>query len=135
VQHVIRIRGAIWSEVITAARANPAQECCGLLAGRDGVITHIFPAVNALASPSVYEIAPRELFGLMREFRAAGIEWMGIYHSHPNGRNEPSPLDVERAYYPGVAHFILSPLPDAARPVRAFAIQEGNVNELEVHVV
>lgn len=60
---------------------------------------------------------------------------MGIYHSHPNGRNEPSPRDIERAYYPYAAHFILSPQPCAAQPVRAFFIREGKVAELDVQVV
>ena len=41
----------------------------------------------------------------MREMRAAGLELLGIYHSHPNGENEPSPRDVELAYYPEAAYF------------------------------
>jgi proteasome lid subunit RPN8/RPN11 len=59
----------------------------------------------------------------------------GIYHSHPNGRNEPSPRDIERAYYPDAAHFILSPQPDAAQPVRAFFIRGAKAEELEVQIV
>ena len=77
------------------------------------------------ASRNRYEIAPEELFRLMREIRAAGLEFLGIYHSHPNGKNEPSPRDIERAYYPEAAYFILSPLPDTVRPVRAFRFAMG----------
>jgi [CysO sulfur-carrier protein]-S-L-cysteine hydrolase len=135
VNGAIQIRRAIFSEAVSRARGTPKQECCGLLAGREDVITHIFPAVNALASPTAYEIAPRELFRLMREIRVAGVELMGIYHSHPNERNEPSPSDIERAYYPDVAHFILSPQADAAQPVRAFFIRDGKVEELEVQII
>ena len=131
----IQIRRAIFAAALSRARETPKQECCGLLAGREDVITRIFPAVNALASPTAYEIAPRELFRLIREIRAAGTELMGIYHSHPNGKNEPSRRDVERAYYPDAAHFILSPRADAAQPMRAFFIREGIVEELEVQVI
>ena len=46
----------------------------------------------------------------MREIRAAKLELLGIYHSHPNGKNEPSARDIELAYYPDTAYFILSPL-------------------------
>lgn len=99
------------------------------------MITRVFPAANALASSTAYEIAPSELFRLMREIRAAGTELLGIYHSHPNGRNEPSPRDIERAYYPDAVHFILSPLRDAAAPVRVFSIREGNVEELALQVI
>ena len=81
-----------------------------------------------------YEIAPEELFRLMREIRAAGLELMGIYHSHPNGNNEPSPRDIERAYYPDVAYFILSPHANRPQPVRAFSIREGRAIEMEIQV-
>lgn len=80
-----------------------------------------------------YDIAPDELFRLMREMRAARRGLLGIYHSHPNGRNEPSPHDIERAYYPDAAYFIISPLAAVARPVRAFSIRDGCASELEIH--
>jgi proteasome lid subunit RPN8/RPN11 len=107
-----------------------------MLAGRDGLVTRAFPAVNAARNPTTeYEIAPTELFHLTREIRAAGLELLGIYHSHPNGKNEPSPRDIEQAYYPDIAYFIISPLPRAEKPVRAFSICDGSVAELEIRVV
>ena len=107
-----------------------------MLAGREGVITRAFPAVNAARNPATeYEIAPKELFHLTREIRAAGLQLLGIYHSHPNGKNEPSARDFEQAYYPDVAYFIISPLPRAEKPVRAFSICDGRVAELEVCTV
>ena len=71
----------------------------------------------------------------MREIRAAGLQFLGIYHSHPNGKNEPSPRDIELAYYSEEAYFIVSPLPDAPKPVRAFSIRDGRVQELEITIV
>lgn len=116
------------------ARREPEVECCGMLAGRDGAITRVFAAANAAASPATaYEIAPTELFHFTREIRAAGLELLGIYHSHPNGKNEPSARDVAQAYYSDVAYFIISPLQDAKKPVRAFSIRDGRVAELQVH--
>jgi len=60
---------------------------------------------------------------------------MGIYHSHTNGDNKPSPRDIEQAYYPDVAYFILSPRKDAPKPVRAFSIQNGKTVELDIEIV
>jgi len=68
----------------------------------------------------------------MREIRSAGLQLLGIYHSHPHGANEPSRTDVERAYYPDAAYFIISPHAHAEQPVRAFAIRDGVVSELQV---
>jgi proteasome lid subunit RPN8/RPN11 len=111
------------------------MECCGLLAGVGGVITNIFPAKNALASPTAYDVAPQELFQLFRRMREEGLEHLGIYHSHPATENFPSPRDIELAAYPNVAYFIISPLPAAPRPVRAFSIRDGQVQELGIEIV
>jgi proteasome lid subunit RPN8/RPN11 len=133
---LVRVPITVLQELSNHAQQAMAQECCGLLAGRKDVITRIFPATNAAINPATtYEIALPELFQLMREIRAAGLELLGIYHSHPNGKNEPSPRDIAWAYYPDAAYFILSPLPNAPSPVRAFSIREKVVTELEIQIV
>ncbi len=118
------------------AERESTRECCGLLAGRSGVITHLFRAENVAVDPTRnYEIAPKEIVRLMREFRRKGLELLGVYHSHPNGENEASPRDIELAYYSEAAYFILSPLPHAGKPVRAFSIRDGKATELEIERV
>jgi proteasome lid subunit RPN8/RPN11 len=131
----IRVRAGIMEEMLRIARSEPRMECCGLLAGVGGVITNIFPAKNALASPTAYDVAPQELFQLFRRMREEGLEHLGIYHSHPATENFPSPRDIELAAYPNVAYFIISPLPAAPRPVRAFSIRDGQVQELGIEIV
>ena len=71
----------------------------------------------------------------MRAIREAGLALMGIYHSHPDGNNEPSPRDIERAYYPEVTYFILTSRTNSHRPVRAFEIRSGRAVEREIVVV
>jgi [CysO sulfur-carrier protein]-S-L-cysteine hydrolase len=130
VRESIRVARSILIKILEQARKDAAHECCGLLAGRDGVITEIFPARNALASATAYEISPRDLFTLFREIRAKNLVFLGIYHSHPFGENKPSPTDIDRAYYPDAAYFIVSPAPNAPRPVRAFRIVSGVATEI-----
>lgn len=97
------------------------------------MITHVLHAHNIAGDPATqYEIAPQELFQLMREIRGAGLQLLGIYHSHPHGANEPSRADIARAYYPDAAYFIISPDAHAEMPVRAFAIRDGVVLELNI---
>ena len=132
----VRLRLEIRDAMVGHATSTRSLECCGLLAGRDGVITKAYPAKNVAANPATaYEIAPREIFDLMREMRAAGLDLLGIYHSHPNGKNEPSPRDIESAYYPDAAYFIISPLAAAPWPIRAFSIRDGRVTELEIQIL
>ena len=131
----VGVRAGIVEEMLRHARSEPGVECCGLLAGAGGVITRIFPAKNALASPTAYDVAPQELFQLFRRMREEGLEHLGIYHSHPATENVPSPRDIELAAYPNEAYFIISPLPAAPHPVRAFSIRDGHVEELEIEIV
>ena len=131
----IRLPRDVAVEILTHARSNPDKECCGLLAGRHGVITQAFPARNAAQHPATaYEIGPKELFRIMREIRAGGLEVIGIYHSHPNGDNQPSPRDVEQAYYPDAAYFIVSPRADVPEPTRAYSIRDGRWTQLEIKI-
>lgn len=128
----IRVLPEILDAMLAHARREPRIECCGLLAGRDGVITAIFPATNALASPTQYEIAPRELFELFRTLRESGLAHLGQYHSHLQSENVPSPTDIEQAGYPDRAYFIVALPPDATVPLRAFLIRDGVVEELKI---
>ncbi len=131
----IPVSGDVCADLLEHARRDAAAECCGLLAGRDGVITDVFPAVNVAADRAKgYEIAPRQIVDMMREFRERRLEFLGIYHSHPNGKNEPSARDIELAYYSEAIYFIISPLADAPKPARAFSIRDGRVTELEVEI-
>jgi proteasome lid subunit RPN8/RPN11 len=131
---VVRAHKDVLTQMMDRVLQEPRLECCGLLAGRDGVITRVFAATNAAASATEYAIAPRELFQFIREIRGAGLKFMGIYHSHPHGDNKPSERDISQAYYPDVAYLILSPRKDAAKPIRAFSIRDGKTAELSIQI-
>ena len=72
-----------------------------------------------------------------REFRERQLEFLGIYHSHPNwlDTNEPSPKDIALAYYSEAIYFIVTPRPYATTPIRAFSIRDGRAMELEIRVL
>ena len=87
----IRIHAKILGEILAHARREPLTECCGLLAGRDGIIDTIFPTKNVLNSATLYEISPKEMFQFFREMREQGLTHLGQYHSHLHTENFPSP--------------------------------------------
>ena len=132
---VVRISRGVFERLLSEARINPEIECCGLLAGRDGLISAVFPAKNTLQSAKAYEIAPAELFAIFRRMRAEALEHLGIYHSHPQGENSPSSLDIERAFYPEAAYLIVNPQPAAIRPIRAFRIRQGQAREIDLRII
>jgi proteasome lid subunit RPN8/RPN11 len=96
---------------------------------------HAFPARNVASEPAKnYEIAPKEIVRLLREFRERKLEFLGIYHSHPKGENEPSPRDIQLAYYSEAIYLIVTPRPYAERPIRAFSIRDGIATEVEIQI-
>ncbi|MGH9406192.1 MAG: Mov34/MPN/PAD-1 family protein [Terriglobia bacterium] len=116
------------------AASDLPRECCGLLAGREGAITHWVRISNSLASEREFFMDPSELIRALRSFRELGLGHLGIYHSHPSGASFPSRRDVEMAFYPSIAYFIISPASAPKRQVRAFSIVEGIAAELELRV-
>lgn len=110
-------------------------EGCGLMAGRQQCVQRLYHVENILHSPVAYKMDPRQQLEAMLAVENAGLRLLGIYHSHPQGPETPSRDDVTRATYPEVAYVIVS-LADRRRPVaRAFAISEGQIDELEMAIV
>src|SRR6185312_904667 len=61
-KRAVRSRRKVCGQLLKHARRHPHRECCGILAGQDGVITQAFPAKNAAADPiRNYEISPKEI--------------------------------------------------------------------------
>jgi proteasome lid subunit RPN8/RPN11 len=88
----------VLNRVLAHAAAEPAREVCGLLFGEAARIVTAEPAANV--SPRAddsFEVDPRALFAALRAERAGGSRLIGHYHSHPNGRPEPSPRDAAAA--------------------------------------
>jgi proteasome lid subunit RPN8/RPN11 len=137
-KRAVRSRRKVYGKLLEHARRQPHRECCGILAGQDGLITQALPAKNVAADPvRNYEIAPKEILRLRGELRNRRLEFLGIYHSHPNWRdtNEPSAKDIALACYSEAIYFIVTPRPYATTPIRAFSIRDGRAMELEVKVL
>lgn len=108
-------------------------EACGLIAGPtpDGGPAHAercYPATNAAASSRVYTVEPRDLLRADREAEAAGLEILGVWHSHTHTDAYPSPTDVGQAPDPGW-HYVLVSLRDLHPAVRSYRIQGELVEE------
>lgn len=90
--------GALATLLAEATRAAPC-EACGLLLGHSEIAVAA-PCANVHAEPlRHFEIDPAALIAAHRAVRAGGPEVLGYYHSHPNGRAEPS--DTDRAMASG----------------------------------
>jgi proteasome lid subunit RPN8/RPN11 len=131
---MLSLEKAIYEAIIVAGQAGYPLEVCGLLAGQDGRITHIFPIYNIRQSPIAFEMEPQQQIQTMLDIEAQGLHLLAFYHSHPQGPPIPSPTDVAQAYYPELVQFILS-LQEQERPLlRAFTIINQHVDEIPFSV-
>lgn len=111
-------------------------EACGLLAGPPGTgrVTRFYPCRNLAASSRVYTLDPRDHLRADRDAEAAGLEIVGVVHSHTHTEAYPSPTDVEQAPDPGW-HYVIVSLRRDAPSVRSFRIVDGAVTEEPVDLV
>ncbi len=122
----------IIDDIAAQAQAEAPNECCGIIAGKDGLATKLFQARNAEASPFRYNVDTEDLFRIYRECEENDWEFLVIYHSHTASEAYPSSTDVRLAFWPE-AYYVLISLQDAERPiVRAFRILDGAVSEEEI---
>lgn len=121
-------------EIVDHARAEVPNECCGLLAGKDGTVLHLYRCDSAEKSPYRYYLDPKDQIRIMRELDDKGWDLIGIYHSHTHSEAYPSKTDVELAFYPEAFYFIVSLENPEAPVIRAFRIIDGGIAEEEVVV-
>lgn len=85
------------SQIEREARVAFPRECCGLIEGVHAVALDRVIALHATRNIAVeadrFEIDPADQFRILRAARARGTGVIGCYHSHPNGRTEPSARD------------------------------------------
>jgi len=120
---------ALRDELVTHARDEAPNECCGYVRAKSGAVEAVFRATNERSSPYGYELDHRSLFAA-NALDEEGYE-VGIYHSHPRSAAEPSQTDINLAQYPHWIYLIVS-LAEDEPVVRAWRIGDGRVDEEEV---
>jgi proteasome lid subunit RPN8/RPN11 len=143
---LIEITDTLRQEMVEHAIAEFPNEACGLLAGSfDGAEANgrvpvatamrFHRMTNADASPVTYRLDPKEQLQVFNQIEDAGLEVVGIVHSHTHSEAYPSPTDRNQAFYPE-AHYVLLSLTERSNPVlRAYSIRDGEIEEEEVRLV
>ena len=122
------IPAAMRDEIVAHARAGMPNEACGIIAGRDGTAERFFPAESDEPSPFYYRIEARDQIRIMNEIDDAGLDLIGIYHSHTSSPAFPSRTDAEQAFWPDATYVIVS-LANPEADVRGYRIADMDVTE------
>lgn len=117
---MLSIPSDIWEDMIGHARLLDPHECCGILAGRDTVITEHYRITNVLAKMSEAELArfdqaklsdltqlspeeradiafqmdAQEMSQAQKDIRQKGLTLKAFYHSHTFSPARPSGTDI-----------------------------------------
>lgn len=131
----MKIARSLLDEIVAHAVRDAPNECCGVIAGRDGSATSVHATENVVASPFRFEIDGLTLMRLINEFEASGDELAAIYHSHTRSGPFPSQTDLNfAAMWPGVEWLIVG-VPKRGEPsVRHYRIEDGTISEAELEV-
>ena len=129
----MRIPKRIYEELVSHAREEAPNECCGLIGGSNGEAKTLYRARNAEASPLRYNLDPQDQFRIMTKMEERGEELSAIYHSHTASAAYPSQTDINLASYPDALYLIVS-LAEDEDPLRGFRIRDGEVSEVELSV-
>jgi proteasome lid subunit RPN8/RPN11 len=131
----MKIAQELIDEIVAHSREEAPNECCGLVAGRNGAAAAVHRARNEFASPLRYNVHPSDLLRITNEIDAAGEELAAIYHSHTRSEAYPSQTDVNlAANWPDPIYIICSLEHPDEPVVRGFAIRGGDVEEVGLEV-
>ena len=119
---MLKIPKTIYDQLLVYAEAEVPLECCGLLGGKNGNVSHLYKITNIIAlegaelinfddkkvahlrslSPEkraqiAFVMDAQEMSLAFKDMRSRRIELQVFYHSHPNGPDHPSPTDIKVA--------------------------------------
>jgi [CysO sulfur-carrier protein]-S-L-cysteine hydrolase len=127
------IPAAMRDEIVAHARAGLPNEACGIIAGRDGRAELLLPAESDEPSPYYYRIESRDQIRIMNEIDDAGLDLIGIYHSHVSSPAYPSRTDAEQAFWPDAVYVIVS-LAGGGAELKGYRIANMAITEEPIEI-
>lgn len=124
------------------AREEAPNECCGMVAARNGRAARVYRARNEAASALRYVVDPRDLHRIVTEIEDSDLDLGAIYHSHTRTAPYPSQTDVNLAFlgdsdheaWPGTLYVIVG-LAEGEPQLRAYLIPaKDRIEEVALEV-
>ncbi len=84
------------------------KEYSAMLAGHGPHVTKHFAAPLSDTDSRTFAWSGPSLIGALRDMRAEGLEWIGVFHTHPTTPAVPSSADRLGWHYPTLGYWIAS---------------------------
>ena len=131
---MLRISRALYDEVVAHCRSTYPKEACGILAGKNGVVEHVYPMANVEDSPISYSMDPNEQLQVEKQMRSRHQQMVGIFHSHTASGAYPSSVDVSLAISPEVSYVLVSLKDQEHLDFKSYRIDGRTVTEEPVAI-
>lgn len=134
---VLLLPPAVRAELEAAATAGYPDETCGLLLGLNDARGCRIAAqrtarnLNRVRAADRFELDPQDYLAAENEAARAGLEVVGIWHSHPDHPARPSETDRAMAW-PGWSYVILAVAPGRRADLRSWRLAGQAFVEEEV---
>ena len=126
----VSIAYAVARQIAEHALSEAPNEACGILAGTPAQISRAIPLGNASDAPDRhFRFEPKEQLEALKALDAAGLGWVGVYHSHPNTPPIPSPEDIEAAADSSLLQLIVS-LQGAKPKLKLWQVDRSSVTPI-----
>lgn len=126
----ITVPRRVYDEIVSHAKESYPNECCGVLIGNTLGSRKVFSSeratnINEERASDRYILDPKELNIIDKGARAACLDIIGFYHSHPDHTDRPSEFDRKEGQ-PGYTYMIVSVLEGTDIAVRCWMFNKEN---------
>lgn len=122
-------------QIVAHARRDHPDECCGVIAGKNGTATRLFEMTNAERSPTGFVFDSAQWLQVYRAIDDADEDLLVVYHSHTMTEAYPSRTDVRWSVNtPDTSWLLVSTRSDDLE-LRSYRIEGSTVTEEEVRVI
>ena len=131
----LRLSDGVWEEIQQHAEETYPFECCGFLYGKDGEVREISDALRAPNSKDGdqrrrFEISGTDYMKAERYALENELDFLGIYHSHPDHPALPSQTDLQSAL-PFFSYVIVSVMQGKRAETSSWQLGEEGLFERE----
>lgn len=134
---VLHLAASLRARIEDRVHTGYPGETCGLLLGQQhdlGVqVYDVFAArnLNTARAGDRFELDPQDFLKADQAARKAGLELVGVWHSHPDHPSRPSATDLELAWE-GWSYLILSVEHDGVKGMQSWRLVNGKFVEEEI---
>ena len=121
----LRLAATVDAAIRAHGREAFPHECCGALLGRDGEVeqAHALPNSTDEGPRRRFLVRPDDYRVAEQQARAAGLDLLGFYHSHPDHPARPSQYDLDYAW-PSFSYVIVSVMAGEDRLLTSWRLKE-----------